>query len=137
MENIQHSTPNIQHPMRSVGGSWRLGARGWMLKVPRDSWGEIFPMHTSRIEPLNRKKAQRFGRTKRFSPALIFVRPKSLGRFMGSSDDSKIAHCAHEPVAILGAPASLPASFLTHSATRRQDAGAPSSGSSGGWRRPG
>src|SRR5688572_9031699 len=45
--------------------------------------------------------------------------PRSEGRFMGLHG-LLTAHWDHEPVAKLGAPASLPASFLAHSATRRQ-----------------
>jgi len=42
------------------------------------------------------------------------------GSVHGQLNDSKIAHRGHESVARLGAPACLPASFRTHTATRRQ-----------------
>ena len=52
--------------------------------------------------------------------ATMASKPSRNLAFMGSFDDSKIAHRGHESVARLGAPASLPASFRTHTATRRQ-----------------
>jgi len=45
---------------------------------------------------------------------------RRFGRFMGSLHGWLTAHWDHERVARQGALASLPASFLAHSATRRQ-----------------